>query len=101
MWLFLRSRRTASFSKNGLAVLLTIALACGPISRLGPRMLIPCVMSGTHASPSGCPMDKVLLDSDILIDHLRGYEPAHQYLKRFEMGEVQGDLLIITVAEPF
>ena len=44
-------------------------------------------------------MDKVLLDSDILIDHLRGYEPARQYLKRFEAGEVQGYLSIITVAE--
>jgi len=27
-------------------------------------------------------MAEVLLDSDILIDHLRGYEPARQYLKR-------------------
>lgn len=44
-------------------------------------------------------MDEVLLDSDILIDHLRGYEPARQYLKRFEAGEVQGYLSIITVAE--
>jgi predicted nucleic acid-binding protein len=44
-------------------------------------------------------MDDVLLDSDILIDHLRGYEPARQYLKRFERGEVQGYLSIITVAE--
>jgi predicted nucleic acid-binding protein len=44
-------------------------------------------------------MDKILLDSDILIDHLRGYEPARQYLKRFEAGEVQGYLSIITVAE--
>jgi predicted nucleic acid-binding protein len=44
-------------------------------------------------------MDKVLLDSDILIDHLRGYEPARQYLKRFEAGEVEGSLSIITVAE--
>ena len=33
-------------------------------------------------------MPEVLLDSDILIDHLRGYEPARQYLKRFEVGEV-------------
>ena len=48
-----------------------------------------------HASTSGCPIDKVLLDSDILIDHLRGYEPARQYLKRFEAGEVQGYLSII------
>ena len=44
-------------------------------------------------------MDEILLDSDILIDHLRGYEPARQYLKRFETGEVQGYLSIITVAE--
>jgi len=44
-------------------------------------------------------MDDVLLDSDILIDHLRGYEPARQYLKRFETGEVQGYLYIVTVAE--
>ena len=44
-------------------------------------------------------MDEILLDSDILIDHLRGYEPARQYLKRFEAGEGQGYLSIITVAE--
>jgi predicted nucleic acid-binding protein len=34
-----------------------------------------------------------------LIDHLRGYELARQYLKRFEAGEMQGYLSIITVAE--
>ena len=44
-------------------------------------------------------MAEVLLDSDILIDHLRGYEPARQYLKRFEAAEGQGYLSIITVAE--
>jgi predicted nucleic acid-binding protein len=44
-------------------------------------------------------MPEVLLDSDILIDHLRGDEPARQYLKRFEAGERQGYLSIITVAE--
>jgi predicted nucleic acid-binding protein len=44
-------------------------------------------------------MPEVLLDSDILIDHLRGYAPARQYLKRFEAGEMQGYLSIITVAE--
>ena len=44
-------------------------------------------------------MPEVLLDRDILIDHLRGYEPARQYLKRFETGEMQGYLSIITVAE--
>ena len=41
-------------------------------------------------------MPEVLLDSDILIDHLRGYEPARQYLERFETGERQGYLSIIT-----
>ena len=35
-------------------------------------------------------MPEVLLDSDILIDHLRGYEPARRYLKRFEAGEMHG-----------
>jgi predicted nucleic acid-binding protein len=44
-------------------------------------------------------MPEVLLDSDMLIDHLRGYEPARQCLKRFETGEMQGYLSIITVAE--
>jgi predicted nucleic acid-binding protein len=44
-------------------------------------------------------MPEVLLDSDILIDHLRGYEPARQYLKRFETDEMQGYLSIVTVAE--
>jgi predicted nucleic acid-binding protein len=44
-------------------------------------------------------MAEILLDSDILIDHLRGYEPARQYLRRFEAGEMQGYLSIITVAE--
>ncbi len=44
-------------------------------------------------------MHEILLDSDILIDHLRGYDPARRYLKRFEAGEVQGYLSVITVAE--
>jgi hypothetical protein len=38
-------------------------------------------------------------DSDMLIDHLRGYEPARQRLKRFEAREMQGYLSIIAVAE--
>jgi hypothetical protein len=60
-------------------------------------MSIPYVMSGTNASRGGYPMPEVLLDSDMLIDRLRGYEPARQYLKRFETGEIQGYLSIITV----
>jgi predicted nucleic acid-binding protein len=86
-------------SKNVLRVPSTPALVCRRISRLAPRISIPCGMSGTPVSQNVCPMAEVLLDSDILIDHLRGYEPARQYLKRFEAGEVQGYLSIITVAE--
>jgi hypothetical protein len=56
-------------------------------------------MSGTNVSQSGDRMPEVLLDSDILIDHLRGYESARQYLKCFEAGEIQGYLSVITVAE--
>jgi predicted nucleic acid-binding protein len=44
-------------------------------------------------------MNDVLLDSDILIDHLRGYELARRYLQRFEAGEEQGYLSVISVAE--
>lgn len=44
-------------------------------------------------------MNEVLLDSDILIDHLRGYGPARQYLQRFEAGEKRGYLSVISVAE--
>ena len=44
-------------------------------------------------------MHEVLLDSDILIDHLRGYDPARQYLQRFKAGEEQGYLSVISTAE--
>jgi len=45
-------------------------------------------------------MNDVLLDSDTLINHLRGYELARRYLQRFEAGEEQGYLSVISVAEP-
>ena len=44
-------------------------------------------------------MSDCLIDSDILIDNLRGYEPARSYLKPFETGEARGHISIITVAE--
>jgi predicted nucleic acid-binding protein len=44
-------------------------------------------------------MPDCLIDSDILIDNLRGYEPARAYLKQFETGETQGYISMITVAE--
>ena len=44
-------------------------------------------------------MADCLVDSDILIDNLRGYEPARAYLKQFETGETQGYISMITVAE--
>jgi predicted nucleic acid-binding protein len=44
-------------------------------------------------------MNDLLLDSDLLIDHLRGYAPARRYLQRFEAGEEQGYLSVISVAE--
>lgn len=44
-------------------------------------------------------MNDVLLDSDMLIDHLRGYALARRYLQRFEAGEAQGYLSAISIAE--
>ncbi|MFZ5987143.1 MAG: type II toxin-antitoxin system VapC family toxin [Bacillota bacterium] len=44
-------------------------------------------------------MKKVLLDSDILIDHLRGYEKAWGYLKKIESGELEGYISVISEAE--
>jgi predicted nucleic acid-binding protein len=44
-------------------------------------------------------MSDVLLDSDIFIDHLRGYGPARLYLKQFEARESVGFITTLTVAE--
>lgn len=75
------------------------ALVYGPIYPQARIISTPCVRSGTIASTIGVFMTEVLVDSDILIDHLRGYDPARQYLKRFEAGEGKGYLSVITVAE--
>lgn len=39
------------------------------------------------------------LDSDVLIDHLRGYRPYEGYIARYERGELKGYVSVITVAE--
>ena len=44
-------------------------------------------------------LKKVLIDSDIFVDHLRGYQKAQDYLKRFENGELVGYISVITEAE--
>ena len=44
-------------------------------------------------------MNKVLVDTDILIDHLRGQEKAKEYLKEMENGKVSGVISVITEAE--
>jgi predicted nucleic acid-binding protein len=44
-------------------------------------------------------MSDVLLDSNILIDHLRDYSPARLYLKQFESRESVGFITTLTVAE--
>ena len=44
-------------------------------------------------------MNDVLLDSDVLIDLLRGYDPARVYFKRIESGTISAAVSTITVAE--
>jgi len=44
-------------------------------------------------------LNKVLIDTDILIDHLRGLDKAKEYLKKIESGKVKGVISVITEAE--
>lgn len=44
-------------------------------------------------------MNKVLVDTDILVDHLRGIEKAKEYLKSVENGAIRGVISVITEAE--
>lgn len=46
-------------------------------------------------------MESLLLDTDIIVDHLRGVEEAKKVLKRIEKGEVKGFFSTITEAELF
>lgn len=44
-------------------------------------------------------MNKAFIDTDILIDHLRGQEKAKEYLKDIENGKTKGVISVITEAE--
>ncbi len=46
-------------------------------------------------------MKKVLLDTSIIIDHLKGHEPATDYLLGLEKGTLQGMVSSITHTELF
>ena len=43
--------------------------------------------------------DKIIIDTDIFVDHLRGIKEAKDYLRKFEMEEITGYISIITVSE--
>ncbi|MCS7265546.1 MAG: type II toxin-antitoxin system VapC family toxin [Armatimonadetes bacterium] len=45
------------------------------------------------------PIGERTLDSDVLIDHLRGYRKYVGYISRYERGELKGYVSTITVAE--
>ncbi len=40
-----------------------------------------------------------VLDSDVLVDHLRGYRGYAGYIARYERGELRGFISVITFAE--
>jgi predicted nucleic acid-binding protein len=46
-------------------------------------------------------MPPVLVDTDIIVDHLRGVESARRFLKKIEKEEVEGYFSTITEAELF
>lgn len=47
------------------------------------------------------PIGERTLDSDVLIDHLRGYRAYAGYIARYERGELRGYVSAVTVAELF
>ncbi len=46
-------------------------------------------------------MEKILVDTDIIVDHLRGMEKAREFLRKIEKGERKGYFSTITEAELF
>ncbi len=44
-------------------------------------------------------MIRIVIDTDILIDHLRGMEKAKEYLREIEQGKVRAAISVITEAE--
>jgi predicted nucleic acid-binding protein len=47
------------------------------------------------------PVSERVSDSDVLINHLRGYRGYKGYIARYEIGELRGYVSVITVAELF
>ncbi|QGP91979.1 Ribonuclease VapC10 [Neomoorella glycerini] len=44
-------------------------------------------------------MNSIVIDSDILIDHLRGFQPATDFLLRIFQGEFTGHISVLTEME--
>jgi predicted nucleic acid-binding protein len=44
-------------------------------------------------------MTSILVDTDILIDHLRGHQPASDFLRRVFAGEYSGQISVLTEME--
>ncbi len=44
-------------------------------------------------------LNRVIIDTDIIIDHLRGIENAKEYLKKIKDGEIVGAISVITEEE--
>jgi predicted nucleic acid-binding protein len=44
-------------------------------------------------------MSDCLIDTDILIDHLRGYAPAREWLRQFEAGQAKASVSTLTFTE--
>ncbi|MCL6559312.1 MAG: type II toxin-antitoxin system VapC family toxin [Firmicutes bacterium] len=44
-------------------------------------------------------MNNILIDTDILIDHLRGYRPATDFLRQVFSGEYSGHISVLTEME--
>ena len=42
---------------------------------------------------------KHIVDTDIFIDHLRGYEPSKGYMQQFEDGQLYGMISTVTILE--
>ena len=42
-----------------------------------------------------------IVDTDIIVDTLRGVQASRDYLRRFEVGELEGSLSVVSIAELF
>jgi len=44
---------------------------------------------------------KRIVDTDIIVDTLRGVQASRDYLRRFEAGELEGSISVVSIAELF